>query len=529
MITRRGMEAINFLNGSTLAKELTRVFQDVMDYRDGLDFSKLDGKKIREARIKKVYDYVSETMGPEFIKVVAKETNLDITKITYTGTMMLTGFFAVSLEFDNLESSQVILQRQTGNWSILSYPEKQIDQSIQEMTEMTKNFDITTGKLSSSLYGPGGKRRIKCELYMDAMMAFLLHDFMPVHFADPLTAQELAAIYLHEIGHVLTVVERSDHAYYTVLKETEHLKQIMKADNKKELFLQFAKTGVPYITEMVKNKEIDPKVGEVYLKAVKAGTYILEQEEGSVPIAILELLLNFYIHLVVVGINFFTTLTVKIPQMSIIMGLVNEFTYLKSGVKVSDLHQTHHNKYSLEQKADEFVSRHGMGSHIASGLGKIYTIFSAMSISISNSVALRKSTLFSAYLKGVVFMLKLSGAQMQFDHTYEHQIERTMRLVQNAHAVFKNDLPPHMLDAYLADYDMLTYELKKLKSSIPNKIIDGMYKYIIEYVNPATFLSMTLTGRALNDYEKHQNQIEDMINNSLYAVSAKFKQLANRK
>ena len=43
------------------------------------------------------------------------------------------------------------------------------------------------------------------------------------------------------------------------------------------------------------------------------------------------------------------------------------------------------------------------------------------------------------------------------------------------------------------------------------------------------FIASILTGRLANDYDKLQNQVEELINNRLYYQSAKFRQLALRK
>jgi len=524
MLSSRGMEAINFLAGSTLAKNLTKVFQKVIDYRDSLEYTATDPERIRDERIFKVYKYLREQMIPDFVDTVRKETNLEITKISMTGTKSLTGFFAVNLAFDNESDAIDILNIQTGQ----APPPKTFRESLKEMITMCEQFDVRTGKLKNSTYGKDNKRKISCKLYMDAMMAFLLHDFVPTRICPTFSAEELAAIYLHEIGHVLTVVERSGDMYSIVTRQTDHLIQTLKTTDKKQALKDFVELGTPTLTKLVKDKKVDPKLGGAGLKALESVSYLLEKESSGFVGAAVELIDKFIFHLIFVNSYLIMNAVLFIHFEYFFVGLAKEFAWIEEGKKSTDTTKTEHSLYQMERLADEFVSRHGFGSHLASALNKMDSLGVAMALSQTDNIRLRKSGAFYAYTVFAVFMFKLMGGTLSPSYNYEDQYSRLKRLVQNAHASFKNNLDKIMLAEYISEYERLNRELDSIKKKVSYKASDFIYKYFLQYAQPSTILASLLTGRLLHDYEKQQNLIEDLINNQHYYLSAKFRQLANK-
>lgn len=524
MLSSRGTEAINFLAGSTLAKSLTKVFQKVIDYRDTLEYTTDDTDKIRNERIFKVYKYVREQMVPDFITTVRKETNLEITSIHITGTKSLTGFFAVNLAFDNETDAIDMLNMQTGQ----DTPPKTFRESLKEMVSMCEQFDVRTGKLKTSAYGKDGKRKICCKLYMDAMMAFLLHDFVPTRICPVFSAEELAAIYLHELGHVLTVVERSGDLYSTVTRQTDHLVQTLKTADKKEALKDFMELGAPTLTKLIKDKKVDPKLGGIGLKALESASYLLEKESSSLIGAAGEILNKFIFHLIFINMYLLMNAVLFIHFEYFFIGLAKEFAWIEEGKKSTDLTKTEHSLYQMERLADEFVSRHGFGSHLASALNKMDSLFVAMALVQTDNTRLRKSGAFYMYTVFAVFLFKLMGGTLVPSYNYEDNYSRLKRLIQNAHASFKNNLDKILLDEYITEYERLGREVDVIKKKVSYQASDFIYKYFLQYAQPSTILASLLTGRLLHDYEKQQNLIEDLINNQHYYLSAKFRQLANK-
>lgn len=536
MLTRKGLEAIMFQSQSSLGKALTAVFQDAIDYRNNLKFNEND-LDIRKKRIEKVFRYVTLTTIPKFTAVVKKETNLDIVKVEVSGTSGITGMFAVNLSMDDEDSATDVINMQVGK---VVTPKSYRD-SLKEMQDMYTVFDTTTGKLNSTTYG-SNNRKISCIMYMDAMTAFLLHDFIPERLAEPLLAEELAAIYIHEIGHVLTMVERSNHFYRVLDRETKHMIPVLENTDPKTAVNDFLELGMPTLHKAAEQKQIDPKLVKVVEQSLRTAKYLLDNESGSKMTMVGELI--FYIvKSILLVVGYFKAFTrAQIYILSTLYRITQEFSHMSSvpftehiygGLqgKRSDVVDTKHNMYQLERMADEFVSRHGYGGYVASGLNKIGIIFENAQLlgGAVWSTRLRKSKLFCHYVQFITILLSVVKI-LKIEHpSYENDINRARRLIQNAHAGFKNDLPPHTLNAYLADYARLEKILGKIEKSMSYKVYETLYKYLLQFVYPESVAAMVLTGRFTNDYEKLQNQVEDIINNKLYYTSAKFKQLSNRK
>ena len=521
----RGLEAINFIHNSNLAKRLTHVFQEAIDYRNNLEFAE-DEDDISPKRIDRVYKFITRETLPKFQKAVLEETNLEITKITTTGKQQLTGFFAVSLAFDDLDDAITILEHQTGDTRDIS---KTFSDSVKEMQTMTEYFDTKTSKLSTNVYGKDKKRKIKCEMYMDTMMAFLVHDFINVNICAPFTAEELAAIYLHEIGHVLTVVERSNHLYSVVLRETKHIQSIKNNPDKKKAFEEFVQTAKPTLTELKENKKLDPKLADTMLKVLDTGTYLLEQEGENIIFPIIGFVFVFIEHLLVLISTIIINVYLMFLLGELIEGLTGEFAYGTDGLKSSDLAKSKHNLYQLERLADEYVSRHGMDGHLSSGLNKINDLFKFMAISGNSCLtSYNKSKTYYLYLCVITKLHALLGGTLCFTHNYEPQLSRLERLAQNARAAFKNDLNLKQLDFYINNYEKIQREIKVCKTKYTSRTADFIYKYLIQYIQPTHVLASLLTARSFNDHEKQQKLLDELINNELYFISAKFKQLANK-
>lgn len=513
----RGFEGIDFQSESKLFKALTAVFQEAMDERDAIASAAPD----RSMRIHQVFTYVKKTFTPKFTKAIKDNTNLDVIKVSYTGTHGITGLFAVNLSMDNFRDVAEIVAMQTGQ----STPPKTLRQSLIEMRDMHKQLNTKTGELTSNTYGKG--RKIFCELYMDAMYAFLLHDFIPERIAPLPTAKELAAIYLHEIGHVLTVVERSAHWYMTIERNTRHLDVLVKQGDRKENLKAFIEIGLPMLNEMAKKNVISKESVNVITNAISTASYMDNIDEDGITSATLTLIFMTINTILLVCVHIWFNTIVGLHLGMLITGLMSEFTFMTDGGgKSSDTTNTAHNLYMQERLADEFVSRHGAGGHLASALNSMGVVFEAAML-LDGGVAntrLKKLSLFTGMIKLAVCVMKWAGVFAVEAPNYEAQYNRVKRLIQNANAMFKNQLiRTDVLHMYLSDYAKLEKELEVAKGSRGDQARKIIYDYLIQYAKPTTVMAMLLTGRFTADYEKQQNLVEDLINNKLYALSAKFK------
>jgi hypothetical protein len=519
----RALEAIHFQSESSLLKALATVFQDAIDYRDGL---RAKGDTGRNSLIVAMYKYVQTTTLPKFVAVIKKETNIDVTKVVMTGTRRITGLFAINLSLDNYRNAETIVTMQTGQRT----PPKTPNESLKEMMELHNLLNISTGKLSKSTFGKSNNRPISCALYMDPMFAFLLHEFIPEKICEEPTAQELAAIYLHEIGHLLTMVERSGDWFAVTERLTTHIPDVVKSLDPKVIVAEFNKSGAPYLNEMAKKGAISKEMVNVITQAVQTVEHLSSIDLDSYGSAVASLIGHVIETILTIVLSVILNVAIVYHIGFLANGLATEFTLMSdSSGKSSDQMKTHHNLYMQERLADEFVSRHGAGGHLSSVLNKLEKAFGIISVTtgVIESTRLRKSTMFTLYLEFCVGVYAWLGGFALAPVDYEEQYNRIQRLIQNANVMFKNELKnTDVLNHYLADYAKLEKELEKAKGSYGDRIRRTIYDYLVQYANPTTVLAMLLTGRLSADYEKQQKLVEALINNDLYALSAKLRHRA---
>ena len=97
-----GMEAISFQTSSQLGKDLTDIFQEVIDFKNQVSKSIAD----RTDRIVCVIDFVNKTMVPKFIKTVENNLGFKIKNViingdNYNGKQFPDGKFAILLNINS--------------------------------------------------------------------------------------------------------------------------------------------------------------------------------------------------------------------------------------------------------------------------------------------------------------------------------------------------------------------------------------------------------------------------------------------
>jgi hypothetical protein len=362
------------------------------------------------------------------------------------------------------------------------------------------------------------------DLFIDVNAAFLLHDYLPVHVAKPFTAEELSAIYIHECGHMLSLIERSQHMHYTALQVRKHLHMNPELLKDKQELKDCLAVSSEIVTIAHDHGTIDKNMKDKLIKAHDSLTYLLDQEKGGVFGATLELLLRT----IATGIIFVLWIVYCLPSMTVFFavfgGVTNEFGPTDSN-KTSDLPIDSRRIFQIERAADEFASRHGAGGALATALSKLDNIISASYMGSVNSVKLRRSKL---YAKWVIIL----GKYFSFDvwngiytFGYENHLARLIRLGQNQRAIFKENLASPVLVEYLNDYDLILSQINQATSTGVAKYGHILNNFLMEYANPITLLSAITTGRVVKDQTKLNNAIDELINNKLYVTSARFKSL----
>jgi hypothetical protein len=523
-------EAVDFQISSKLGSELTRVFQQAIDFvNNNIEYDK-ENKNYNTTtqRHLQLHTYCQNILFPNMQKVIESTANLEIKKIVASSGP--TGFFAVDLTMDNSRDLMDMLGMQTGQ----AEPPKNYRESLKETMEMYKNLDISKGVLKDFKYGKGNKRRISVVLYFDPFVAFVPKDFVPENRIQDFTAEELTAIYLHEIGHALTTVERSIQTYFTIDRCTKHIPELLKNTKDKEGVQAFAEFGLPVLEKAKQDGILGQAEYDTITQAYESAKYIAESSDTE------ELNIMAYIELYMhVQFVIMLTCTITMPVfvwIKFLMGMVSgleEFSGLKDA-KTSDTIMTKHNMYNMERIADEFVVRHGYGQYQASALNKLTTMFEYMDAQRTPNMGhFRKSRIFSMYIRYVVFIMRMIGISPNitegFITNYETLTARIKRLAQDQIGIFKHTLKGAALNEAITSYENIMREVEDIDKQLDRKAAKLIYTYLFNSKFTMKFIASILTGRLANDYDKLQNQVEELINNRLYYQSAKFRQLALRK
>lgn len=532
-----GCEAIHFQMQSKLGKRLTDLFQTIIDYRDNLDYSKIPNEITaqRNFRVKAVSNFFKNSIVEKFKKIVSEETGLTVKRIfSYGGDENgIMGLYAVDLSFGDVESAMENMDRMTSTGSMMYTSDRE---AVEDMMSIAEAFDPKTGRLTKQYFGKD--KKIAVDMYFDINTAFLIADFYPKAYAEPFTAGEIAAIMMHEIGHVLTVSEHMADVYATKRRLETYMNFMKKNDFKSVGFLKALKEiAVPKLKELAKrdfgNKVANDSMRRLVNTLVAGINGINDMyDKDPEPESWITTAFHVFGNILLMGVillgMLFSTIGILTPLMLLIHTLeqyqyVNENMY---GKKSSDVNANFTNTYQLERWADEFVARHGMGAELSSGLNKLFKYFENYTGSYS-SHRLRQSTLWNCLIVGYNWLFDKLCLFSYLDPVgYENQYNRVMRILQNTYGFFKNtNVPPKVIEYWIRNVEDIKQNAKNAKKMSDTELAKVIYRMLKLMTNPVEWVVMIKDGSLDRDTEILANRIDDLLQNPLYYQAAKLKSL----
>lgn len=539
-----GEEAVDFQVNSKLGRSLTEIFADVHKFKASINYDRTANNEEarREFRIAQVCEYVMKTTLPKFVKVVRECCNLEIRSISCLGgeSYGICGFFAINIDISDIHDAMYeIISRSSGAHTYVS---NKTEDYIDEIASMADNFNAFESKLDSKVFGKSKKPIYVSKVYFDINMAFLADEFVSADVVEPLTPQELAAIMMHEIGHAMSTIEHAADAYFmhsrikeiTVnlknkdMSEEECLELLKQIDTKLLSKLQVALDGVdgserPYFTGLIRTVNTISMTIHNLQKADEVGS-------GS---SLLGNLFRIGFHVVLVGIVG-TILNLYCSAICLVFGIPVWYELSirstknrnDAGGKLSDVSANHNRDFVMERWADEFVSRHGYGSYLASALNKFdaMVMHSYLNGGDLSSVALRENALWQKYISLLSCITKLTSVLSWFDPTiYEDQYHRLYRLAQNNYALFKNDKVPVQIRNQWFDIVKKTEdEANAAKRFRDSKVGSAAVNVFKALTNPVKWYDYINNGNIDQDLQRLEDNLDDMLNNKLFYLSAKL-------
>lgn len=492
---------VAFQKGSPLAVGLTSVFAEVFRFKSELPN---DGNLN-----KTVLEHVAKVTIPAMSKVISSMTGIEIKEVQLASSPSL-NFGAMMFLDENPAEAIRILNTVTGEFAkagkmaTLIKANEMECLTCEQLTKLMNSFD---SKISAYRKNPDMPDHIDVAMIIlfDPYTAFLAKETVHPN-APQMEPQEITAIILHEIGHMISVLEMAAETYYMndiIKRTTEYFGDHAPAS-------EVAK----YISDTLLTHEEELPKG--FMEKLSEGLKNRSTIFGNVIRSVLNLLSVFGVVLIPLSIigRCFGGVFDKI-----------QYSKLNMPVKTSDLYGYLNQKKQAENYADNFVVRHGMGSYLLSSLQK----FDDM---LSHSTALVKRgkmtpslqwslAKFPTYVSAILF----GNASNKIDEhgTYTQRAEN---MLEETLKVFRNDLPPDVLAYYLNEYKTCKLLLARKPNTVRWKdAFEKFYKFV-EYVM-ATPIALFGNARFDQEYETLVQHVNNLKNNRLYYFKAVFQNYLN--
>lgn len=510
-----GIESIDFRKPSELSKRLIDISNQAI--QKASLFKKEYDNNINVV-LKKFEVWFISSFDKELRTIIKNTTNLNLTRINYTCNEYASHFFAISMKDtnENLDFAKGAAMS-SGH---LSYRQADLKQILDEMLINKQKGTIQIKKDSPF-------NNIEYELYFDLTAAYFSEDL--ILGTKNYTAEEITTIIEHEIGHPVTLLEHAS----DFLFKTHIISETMRGINKNDPIEQIGATENiinKYIKIIKESGKISKKITG-FLGRLAANIFEIVNKVTKRKINVLFLPLKILMKVLVFGFTFLIfSITIALLFIgSYFIKSVNallDIYYLQTNLKSADETLSRRKDYFHERLADEFVSRHGMGSYLGSTLIKLnrnINMYTAQQT--TGNMNASKLTFFGkVYVRTVKAIYSTFGLTSDtFAFGYEETLERVGRLIQNNMVIFKDrNLAPDISRHYLKDTESLMKSIKDIQKGFVKDKFDKTRETILTILHPGTWLTAATTGHLPNDYEKMFSEVENLINNKLFYQAAKI-------
>lgn len=537
------LEAIDFQPTKGLGDGLTKTFKEIMDYRDDLE-SRMDDNQLKNVvrKYELVMDYFKNKTFSKIQKIVKDTTGVNLTDVYVLEPPMAQGMFAILVDSSNISKMVEFREYMIGKASY-SKAAQLPNVDPRDYIAKTLQLNIEKGKLEF------GKIPVQTNstLFFDFLYAFFMDEIGPNIPKDRrLTPEELSAIIMHEVGHVITHIEYLMFGCYAGIAGTMDYKSIrerMLTEPKKVFNDKLLEDNLKKSKQYLEDKEDKTSLDKFLLKGVDFCLNFLEymkqninkyvDNDGKIKVSKwMIILFSLFSLMVILTINYvqyaaFITSTL----MYTLMHLDFKYAAKPGGSKTT---MTISNTQLLERLADEFVSRQGYGAYLASGLNKmILTLGSRLGNSYSMVVPkMRKFflvKLFAIFSDLASYQVFLQFSKDKYTNPiYEMDVYRINRILENTYAAFKDQegLPKDFLEDQYKQIQMI--KKTKKDTSFLFKVSKVFY-YINEILSLRLFMPAVIQnvidGRLTEEYKRLFDRLDALMNNELFVTSYKLRNI----
>lgn len=571
-----GNEVIDFQVNSKLGKMLTAIFQDVLDYKEKLDYSGVPNidESRRKFRISSVADYFIHTSVPRLQKAVLECCNLEIKYVecSYGDLMGMTGMFGMDMVIADMDIDEMFEtksritgdmgQQQRANIFFGNIPiakvirTGQTDKYLEELMSISDIFDKKEARLKSRTFGKSKRAVYARKLYFDINAAFLSDEYVSASVVEPLIAEEVAAIIIHEIGHAMTMIEHCGDLYYMKSRFESfclNIKSVKLTDaDCTKLLNSIDKVLVKGVKTKVKNcASMDSTIKNDIvnkLDNISAAINVVNRDEDAKSGT------NFFADILRGAATLYRILVADVRMIIIIcvtqfvdyllmylqcLALIPIFTETRnrnvrdrnaSGGKASDIGASRNQKFVLERWADDFVAKQGFAQYQVSGLHKVRDIIDYSALNGNyfwyGSIRLKESIIMQMLIDlGFAFLKILHMSWFCDSPDYENPYRRALRLLQDTYSFFKYDekIPKKMVIEWINKVKKMEQDAEKDKRLIDTKPGQVFFKLVTTLISPAAWFDYVYNGNLSSDLKLLGDNLDDMTNNKLFYLSDKLK------
>jgi len=529
------------------------------------DATKITLGKYYKSFRRKRFDYYRE----EFRKLTKK--NLGTTIDFNLDPEEVTAHFSLNFSFSNWLKYQTIEE-------LISFGKEsnKVSDTVKKMLQDGMKFDFNLNKFLETPYIENLKPRVT--------IGIPLVDLDSVYNDDKLKMQpeELTAITLHEIGHLLFVATGGILGGYTGINISmlnvnllNNFKKCKNNINALKAFTKELKSDALALTDMMEKhlkNEKDSKIKELGTNIISFVKDICSWMDHKLTTTekiglfilyfIMYTLIHMLLYLTIMIILFFFLWW--FPPLYATLGIVLElyFVYLtiKNSIekieeidfkdnnteknlkgsaeslydKLSRQLTTEQQYYANERFADEVVAKFGYSEYLATALSKFYGVPTAKSN--SNWIKMKRTE--KALLTNTGFTVNYFQQLLTPSFVkniiskdiYENIYDRLYRMLQNNRALLKSEHLSKEYKSYIiSQNEVINSQIKLMKRYYPFlEKKEGLFAKLWSFLVNASPGSFETNSPELEKYTKLYNQFDEMMNNILFETSFKLQHLARK-
>lgn len=531
-------EAIDFQTDPKFATSIRDVFQKIIAFRE----SCRGDKRI----VRKTIDFAKQTMTTEFTKLWKDHLGITLSKITFSENISF--LFAMKPNMGSQVEMGKMIDSMTGN-NLYSQNIDFSNKTYEEIRKVAASFSKKDGSVGLKKYM---EKDINMEFFFDPFVGFLSKDTINVNL-EYFTAEELTAITLHEVGHMMSLIEHCADIFFRVGMNAAIIKSFVNTaplSEKINMAKEILKDPVSATQTIASGSGLSANEADAATKVAKnmADSFKdhVNDNQNDSATSFWKTILNFFIqyfciaYLVILAIY----APIRLFILALFVNLLSSFSrdYVQKGglnqPKYSDFLANKTNAFNWERWADEYVTRHGYGSALANGLNKLFYISERSSLFSSDNgkgtdMWIRNSwvPLYLNYIVSCYSSLILGGNMDDGFGIYESQMDRIRRIIQDTTVVFKQqDLSAEVMDVYLQEFEKCQASLNNIGMTRRCEHLFALiHRCIMSFVDPVQLGNRLFRGNIKAEYAELANQIDDLKNNSLFYQAARLNSIISKK